>query len=40
MDDAGSRVMDFLVGEENREGNLPGVFLVAPGDKGKAVKYR
>ncbi|CAN0016129.1 unnamed protein product [Scytosiphon promiscuus] len=40
MDDAGSRVMDFLVGEENREENLPGIFLVAPGDDGKAIKYR
>lgn len=40
MDKAGTRVMGFLIGEKNLEGKVPGAFIVAPGDQGKAVKYR
>eukprot|EP00903_Cladosiphon_okamuranus_P012417 g11636.t1 len=39
-DDAGTRVMGFLIGEKNLDGQVPGAFLVAPGDEGKILKYR
>lgn len=39
-DEAGTRVMGFLVGEKNLEGQVPGAFIVAPGDDGEAIKYR
>lgn len=41
MDEAGAQVLGFLVGDGNREDNVPGVFLVAPGEEeGKNLKYR
>ncbi|CAM9916407.1 unnamed protein product [Pylaiella littoralis] len=40
MNAAGSRLMEFLVGQKNRGGAVPGAFLVAPGAEGKAIKYR
>eukprot|EP00752_Nemacystus_decipiens_P002737 g2556.t1 len=39
-DEAGRRVMGFLIGEKNLEGQVPGAFIVAPGDDGKVIKYR